>query len=104
MYDTARRILTKMRGISRAGFDADENLRLAITHLLQTIGEAARRVSPQLKAEHLEIPWPKITGMRNRIVHDYTRVDFNEVWRVATEDIAELASALARFVPEDPPA
>ena len=45
MLDVARKVLAKTDGIEKADFDADENLRLALTHLLQIIGEAATRVS-----------------------------------------------------------
>ncbi len=45
MLDTARKAVTKTRGISRETYDGDENLRLALIHLIQTIGEAARQVS-----------------------------------------------------------
>ena len=47
MLDMARKGVGKTQGISRGEYDADENLRLAVIHLIQTIGEAARRVSPQ---------------------------------------------------------
>jgi uncharacterized protein with HEPN domain len=46
MLDTARLAVGKVAGKSREEFDADENLRLALAHLVQTIGDAARRVSP----------------------------------------------------------
>jgi len=45
MLDLAESVIGKVAGMGRATFDADENLRLAVTHLIQTIGEAARRVS-----------------------------------------------------------
>jgi hypothetical protein len=45
MRDLARSVVTKVAGVDWPGFDADENLRLAVTHLIQTIGEAARHVS-----------------------------------------------------------
>ena len=103
MYDTARRIVRKTRGLSRESFDCDENLQLAIVHLLQTVGEAARRVSADVRAAHPEIAWTKITGMRSKIVHDYTHIDYDEVWRAATEDLPILIEALSKFVPSDPP-
>ena len=46
MLDMARKAIGKVRSRSRAEYDADEDLRLALTHLVQTLGEAARRVSP----------------------------------------------------------
>jgi len=41
--------------------------------------------------------------MRHKIVHDYTRIDLNEVWRTATEDVPTLIDALSKFMPSDPP-
>lgn len=45
MLDTARKAVGKTRGLSRRTYDKDENLRLALTHLIQVIGEAARQIS-----------------------------------------------------------
>jgi len=70
MLDLARKAVSRVAGLDRAAYDADENLRLALTHLVQTIGEAARRVSAQTQTEHPEVPWKLIVGMRHKIVHD----------------------------------
>jgi uncharacterized protein with HEPN domain len=99
MLDTAESIAHKVVGKSRADFDADENLRLALTHLIQVIGEAARRVSPGFQTSHPQIPWKNIVGMRNRVVHDYMYVDFDLVWDVVTVDLPPLVMQLQRIVP-----
>lgn len=75
MLDMTRRAVEALKGKSRADFDADDILRLGLTHLVQVIGEAAHRVSEEFREKHPEIPWRKIVGMRHRIVHDYMRVD-----------------------------
>jgi uncharacterized protein with HEPN domain len=100
MLDLARSIGSKMLGRSRFDFDADENLRLALAHLIQTLGEAARRVSPKFQQAHAEIPWKGIIGMRHRIVHDYVHVDFDIVWDVATTSVPPLVPVLEKIVPE----
>ena len=61
--------------------DADENLRLALTHLVQIIGEAGRQVSREFSDRHPEIPWADIVGMRHKVVHDYLGVDEDIVCR-----------------------
>ena len=104
MLDTARKILSKVRGKSRSDFDGDENLRIALTHLLQIVGEAARKVSPDFSASHPAIPWRDIVGMRHKVVHDYLQVDEDVVWRTATEELAPLVEALEKVVPPDEPA
>jgi uncharacterized protein with HEPN domain len=102
MLDTARKAVGKTEGIGRDVYDGDENLRLALAHLVQTIGEAARRVSAKGRASHPEIPWFEITGMRSKIVHDYMSVDEDIVWEVVTRDLPYLITTLEKIVsPED---
>jgi len=71
-------------------------LRLARAHLVQVIGEAARRGSRPTREAHPEIPWDDIVGMRGKIVHDY--VDEDVVWEVVTEDLPSLIARLERIV------
>ena len=101
MLDTARKAHAKVRERSREEFDADEDLRLAVTHLIQIIGEAAARVSPECRQAHPHVPWREATGMRNRIVHDYLGVDDDVVWHVAHDDLPQLIAALEAIVPDD---
>lgn len=54
-------------------YDADENLRFALIHLIQTIGEAGRQVSREFCDNHPEIRWADIIGMRHKVVHDVLR-------------------------------
>jgi uncharacterized protein with HEPN domain len=100
MLDAARGARAAIEGVTRAAFDADENLRLAQAHRIQIIGEAARRVSPAGRQAHPEIPGHQIAGMRNRIVHDYLNIRFSVVWEVVTRDLPALIAALEQFVPE----
>jgi len=98
MLDLSRKVAAKIRGVRREEFDEDENLRLALAHLLQTIGEAARRVSRSFQEAHTEIPWAGIVGMRHKVVHDYMDVDEDVVWKTAVEEIPPLFAALERLV------
>jgi uncharacterized protein with HEPN domain len=99
MLDTARKAVDKARGKSREDFDQDENLRLALAHLIQTIGEAARHVSSAYQQAHPEVPWGIIIGMRHKVVHDYLHVDYDIVWDVATTDLPPLIAALEKIAP-----
>lgn len=99
MLDTARKAIGKVRSRGRAEYDADEDLRLALTHLVQTLGEAARRVSLPFQQAHPEIPWRKIIGMRHKVVHDYLEVDYDLVWDVVSAELAPLVRQLEPLVP-----
>lgn len=87
MLDMARKSLEKVEDLVRDDYDDDENLRLALTHLIQVIGEAAGRVSKQTCMLYPDVPWREITGMRNRIVHDYLNIDEDVVWQVVIGDL-----------------
>jgi uncharacterized protein with HEPN domain len=100
MLDTAQRALRLAAGKNRVDFDRDEALSLALTHLVQVIGEAARQVSTGFRAQHPEIPWPAIVGMRHRVVHDYMHIDLDIVWDVVTQELAPLIAQLEQIVPQ----
>lgn len=102
MLDMARRIEEKLRGKTRLDYDADDNLRLAVVHLIQTIGEAARRISPEFQKAHLDTPWSDVIGMRHKVVHDYMTVDLDLVWDVATTEIPALIAQLEKMVARTP--
>jgi uncharacterized protein with HEPN domain len=91
----------KVKGKTRPEYDADENLRLALTHLVQVIGEAARRVSLEFQQAHPQIPWKKIIAMRHKVVHDYLHVDFDIVWDVVAVNLPQLLSDLESILPPD---
>jgi uncharacterized protein with HEPN domain len=57
----------------------------AILRQLTIVGEAAKRISTEFRTEHPQIPWTKIAGFRDVVVHDYFRVDLQEVWRIVQE-------------------
>lgn len=98
MLDTARTALRLVSRHTRESFEQDEALTLALTHLLQTIGEAARHISAEFASAHPEIPWRAIIGMRHRVVHDYLYVDLDIVWDVVTIDLAPLMKSLDSLV------
>jgi uncharacterized protein with HEPN domain len=66
--------------------------------IIQIIGEAGRNGSGQFCAEHPEIQWADIVGMRHKVVHDYLGVDEDIVWQVVTEDLPKLVAALEPLV------
>ena len=94
MLATAARAVQKAEGVDLVGFLDDENLHLACVYLVQVIGEAAARVSPETRARFPSIPWRQIVGMRHRLVHDYLEVDLEVVWAVLTKDFPPLLKVL----------
>ena len=94
MQDMANKAIQLVKGKTRKDFDQDEKLRLALTYLVQVVGEAARRVSPKFSESHPEIPWKAIVGMRHKVVHDYMGVDEDVLWDTVTNELKILAKKL----------
>lgn len=89
-----------IRGRQRTDLETDHILELALTRLLEIVGEAAVRVSEDTRGKYAEIPWFQIIGLRNRLVHGYDAVDLDILWDIATQDLPPLIAALERIVQE----
>ena len=63
-----------------------------IIRALEVIGEAAKHVSDDFRAEHPEIAWRGMCGLRDRLIHAYFAVDLEKVWEISTAKIPELLS------------
>ncbi len=98
MLLNATKVVGRVQGLDRSVFDANEDLQIIFSHLIQTIGESARRVSPDFRVKYPLIPWKDLTGIRSKIVHDYLDVDFDVIWDVATGDLGPLIKALTQII------
>ncbi len=67
----------------------------AVVRCLEIIGEAAARVSTEYKADHPEVKWGSMIGMRNKIIHEYMEVDYEVVWETAKTDLPILKESLS---------
>jgi uncharacterized protein with HEPN domain len=103
MLDYALEAVRMAQGRSRTDLDADRLFNLAMTRLLEIIGEAAGRVTQGTREEHPEVPWSAIAGMRNRLIHGYDAVDFDILWDVVQHDLPALVADLQRILGSDPP-
>jgi uncharacterized protein with HEPN domain len=74
--------------------DTDRTLELALTRLVEIVGEALTRVPEEVRHRHAGIPWRAIVGMRNRLIHGNDRVDRQILWTVITDDLPRLVERL----------
>jgi uncharacterized protein with HEPN domain len=103
MLDMARLLDEFRQKADRTTFERDKFTQLAVIKAIEIIGEAARRISFEFRSLHPEIPWQEIVGMRSQLVHNYDKVDLNEVWRVIEHDIPILIAQIEPLVPPDSP-
>lgn len=71
-------------------FIEDSMMRFACIKQMETIGEASKHLSSQLKSKFSNIEWAQIVGMRNIFIHEYFGIDSTLVWEIIKEDIPEL--------------
>ena len=84
-----------LAGKDRAGFLADEVLQSAVLQKLTVIGEAASRLSSELRDRHPSVEWKEITGFRHLALHAYFSVQWPMVWEAAISDAPELRRQIA---------
>jgi uncharacterized protein with HEPN domain len=99
MLNAARRVVEYARDMDEPTFLAISRDQDAILRQLTILGEAAKGVSPEFRGAHPEIPWKRIAGFRDVVVHDYFHVDLREVWRIVQEDVPSLVGLLEPLVP-----
>jgi uncharacterized protein with HEPN domain len=97
MLTAARDARDFAAGLTRDGYEAS---RLA-QYAPQIIGEAAARVSDDTRNSVGDVPWTQLIGLRNRLVHDYGRIDRDVLWDTLQVDMASLIDQLERLVSSD---
>lgn len=90
----ARLVLQFLEGVDEAQFYGDLMRQAAVMREVEIIGEAAKRVSDDFKARHAEIPWRRMAGMRDILIHAYDHVDLAELWNVTQVSIPELVALI----------
>lgn len=100
----AREVVEFSVGHTRADLDTDRLLMRGLSMSVGIIGEAASQVSQETRDATPQIPWPKITGMRNRLFHGYFDIQLDRLWATVIESVTPLIAELEKILPPDPPA
>ncbi|MHC4541503.1 MAG: HepT-like ribonuclease domain-containing protein [Planctomycetota bacterium] len=98
ILDAAHEAVSFAEGRRRVDLDADRKLNLSLVRLLEVIGEAARSLSPAFREIHPDLPWKKMVGMRDRLIHGYYDVNLDVVWETVTEDLPPLIAQMEKII------
>ncbi|MDB5038133.1 MAG: Nucleotidyltransferase [Bacteriovoracaceae bacterium] len=90
--------IRKYSNRGREAFKSDELIQNWMVRHLQVIGEAASKLSIEIKTKHTEVPWREIIGMRHVLVHDYFEIDVERVWKVIEHDLDRLNSHINKLL------
>jgi len=103
MLEASEKVQHFLKNKTLEDFLGDDMLQAAVERNIGIIGEAARRISEDLKQEHPEIPWRKIIAQRNVLIHKYGDIDYKEIWVVVTLHLSRLIDQIRPLIPPLPP-
>ncbi|MBK7377959.1 MAG: DUF86 domain-containing protein [Ignavibacteriales bacterium] len=101
MIDAAEEALSFVEDVTDKDFSRNRMLILSVIKDIEIIGEAASKISVEIKSHYPEIPWLDIVGMRNRLIHGYFDVNIKLVWNTTQHNLPPLIKSLKELMNED---
>jgi len=100
IVNAIKHIDDSVEGIDFESFSKDREKLYATVYCLQVIGEAVKNIPEEIRGKYQEIPWRRIAGMRDRLIHGYFTVDFERVWETIKRDLPLLNETIAKISKE----
>jgi uncharacterized protein with HEPN domain len=99
MLNAAQKLQRFTQALDQQSFQEDELVQSAAVRELQVIGEAARLITAETKQQYPQINWHAISGMRNRLIHEYFDISYDIVWETIRQNIPALIMQLEPLIP-----
>ncbi len=93
------RLYTK--GLTYRNFFEDRKTQDAVVRNFEIIGEAAKNISATFKADHPDVPWKKIAGLRDKLIHFYFGIDYKIVWNITRKELPILHKQIKSILSKD---
>jgi uncharacterized protein with HEPN domain len=90
--------ITAYSAVGREEFFRNRMAQDAVVRNFEIIGEAVKRLSDDIKDRRPDVPWRRVAGFRNVLVHDYMNVDQEEVWNVVETHLPALRKAVEELL------
>lgn len=100
MLESTNKGIEFVKGFTLSKFKDDEKTQFALIRAIEIVGEASKKIPKDIKTTYSEIPWREISGMRDKLIHDYFGVNVDVVWKTAKVDLPALKKLLKRILKE----
>lgn len=98
ILESIGRIEDNIEGLSEEKFSRAVTIQDAVVRRLEIIGEAVRNIPDSFRKKHTKIPWKKIAGLRDILIHEYFGVDMDLVWKISKKDIPKLKKQISALI------
>jgi len=98
MYESMLRIQEYIEDLSFAEFRENSLVTDAVIRNLEIIGEASKNVPDSIKQKYPQLPWKQMYGLRNFVVHEYFGIDFENIWKIISDDLPQNTKDLEALI------
>ena len=98
IVDAASKSKRFINNMDYAQFIDDDKTSFAVVRALEIIDEAAKKVPDSVRYKYPEVPWRSMAGMRDKLIHNYTGVDWEVVWNTVQNDVPEIIDRINNII------
>jgi uncharacterized protein with HEPN domain len=98
IFESLNRVKEYSEGVSREEFFSDHQLQDAIIRRFEIVGEATKQVPDETRDKYPDLPWREMAGLRDVLIHQYSRVSMKRIWNIIENDLDDLIARFSKVV------